>query len=138
MYVVYESPLQMLCDAPSRYMEEPEAMEFLSAVPTTWDETHAINGQVGEYVTVARRRGTEWYVGSMSNWSARTLPLSFEFLPPGTYDATIFRDGANADKHGSDFAVERRSITQTDTVMLRLAPGGGWVARISETHHPPD
>jgi alpha-glucosidase len=64
MNVVFESPLQMLSDSPSNYMREPEAMEFPSAGPSTWDETRALGGRIGEYVAVARRSGQDWYVGA--------------------------------------------------------------------------
>src|SRR5208337_5534947 len=75
MYVVYESPLQMLSDSPSNYLREPEVMEFLGPVPTEWDETRALDGRIAEYVAVARRNGSDWYVGVMNNWTPRELEI---------------------------------------------------------------
>jgi alpha-glucosidase len=133
MYVVYESPLQMLCDAPSNYIKEPEIMEFLSPVPTTWQETRALNGKVGQYVTVARRHGADWYVGSMTSWSPRDITLDFSFLPPGSYNATIYRDAVNAARYGSDYRREQKNVSPRDTMTIHLAPGGGWAARVMKT-----
>jgi alpha-glucosidase len=130
MYVIYESPLQMLSDSPSSYQREPEMMEFLAAVPTTWDETRVLDAKIGEHVTVARKKGTDWYIGSMTNWTPRDLELKLSFLPPGRHEVTIYSDGINADRFASDY---RRSITQAgpgDVLKIHLAPGGGWTARI--------
>lgn len=130
MYVVYESPLQMLADDPSEYLREPETMEFLAAVPTVWDETHALAAEVGGYVLIARRRGAEWYVGGMTNGSARTLSLDLSFLGEGRYTLDSWSDGINADRNASDYRKETRSVTRADRVEVRLAPGGGYAARI--------
>ena len=101
MYVVFESPLQMLADAPSNYLREPESLEFLSAVPTVWDETRVLDARVGEYILLARRHGKEWYVGAMTNWTARDLDVDLSFLGSGAYQADIYHDGSNADRVGS-------------------------------------
>jgi alpha-glucosidase len=130
MYVVYESPLQMLADSPSEYLRETESMEFLSAVPTVWDETHALAGQVGGYALVARRRGAEWYVGAMSNGTARTLTLDLSFLGAGRFTMDSWSDGINADRDGMDYRRETRAVSRSDRLELRLAPGGGFAARI--------
>jgi alpha-glucosidase len=133
MYVVYESPLQMLADSPSNYLREPECMEFLSAVPTTWDETRALDGRIGQYVLVARRKGAEWYVGAMTNDSARTLPLDLSFLGDGAYTLDAWSDGPNAARNGMDYVKQTQSVTRDSHVELHLAPGGGWAARIRRT-----
>ena len=99
MYVVYEAPLQMLSDSPSNYLREPEILDFLGAVPTTWDETKALVGNIGEYVVVARRNGSDWYVGAMTDWTPRELELDFSFLPDGNFTADTYQDGANADRN---------------------------------------
>jgi alpha-glucosidase len=130
MYVVFESPLQMLADSPSNYLREPEAMEFLSAVPTEWDETKALDGHIGEYVVVARRSGQDWYVGAMSNWTARDVEVDFSFLPPGNYNVDAYEDGVNADRMASDFKMTSTQVNQTTKLKIHLAPGGGWAARI--------
>src|SRR5437667_8451081 len=85
MYVVFESPLQMLSDSPANYMREPEAMEFLAPVPSTWDETKALDGKISEYVAVARRSGRDWYVGAMTDWTARDLEIDLAFLTEGKF-----------------------------------------------------
>jgi alpha-glucosidase len=138
MYVVYESPLQMLADSPSNYLREPECTEFIARVPTVWDETRALDAKVGDYVLVARRMGDVWYVGAMTDWSPRELTLSLSFLPAGEYRIEIFQDGPNAHRHGNDYKRVYRIITHRDSVQIKLAPGGGWVARIESLLAPGD
>jgi alpha-glucosidase len=130
MYVVFESPLQMLADSPSNYLREPESMEFLSAVPTVWDETRILDAKVGEYILLARRRGNEWYVGAMTNWTARNLDVDLSFLGSREYQASIYRDGPNADHVGIDYQREVRPVSSKAHLRIHLAPGGGWVARL--------
>lgn len=132
MYVVYESPLQMLCDSPSAYLREPETMEFLARVPTVWDETKALDAKVGDYVVVARRNGEEWYVGAMTDWTPRKLEIDFSFLGAGEYTADIYADGVNAARYGSDFKKSTSVIRAGDRLKVKLAPGGGWVARLAK------
>jgi alpha-glucosidase len=130
MYIVYESPLQMLADSPSHYRREAATMEFLSAVPTVWDETIVLDAEVARYVVVARKYRDVWYVGGMTDWSARSLEIHCEFLDPGEYTAQIYSDGPNADRYASDFQKHIRSITRKDWLQINMAAGGGWVARI--------
>ncbi len=130
MYVVYESPLQMLSDSPSNYLREPEAMEFLAAVPTEWDESKALDGKIAEYVAVARRNGSDWYVGAMNNWTARELEIDFSFLPEGRFEMSAYQDGENADRLGSDYKLLKMPVTRTTKLKIRLAPGGGWAAHL--------
>jgi len=132
MYVVYESPLQMLCDSPSSYEREPEVLSFLSAVPTVWDETMALDAKVGDYLAVARKSGRDWYVGAMTNWTPRALEIKLDFLDDGTYEAEIYADGTNADRFASDFRKEVRLVGRGDVLKIDLAPGGGWAARITK------
>jgi len=128
MYVVYESPLQMLADSPTHYSEQPECMEFLAAVPTVWDEIRVLNAKVGEYLTVARRRGDTWYIGSMTNWTSRDFEIDLTFLSAGTYTMTAWADGVNADRYASDFTKRSTTLTNRDKTVIHLAPGGGWAA----------
>jgi alpha-glucosidase len=128
MYVVYESPLQMLCDSPSMYLREPEVMEFLSVVPTTWDETRALNAKAADYLTVARKKGDDWYIGSMTDWTPRDFDIDLSFLGEGKCQALIFADGINADRVGSDYTKTKRDVTKSDRLTIHLAPGGGWAA----------
>ncbi|MFB0516726.1 MAG: glycoside hydrolase family 97 protein [Candidatus Neomarinimicrobiota bacterium] len=130
MYVVYESPLQMLCDSPSHYLAESECLEFLAKVPTVWDETRVLEARVSDYVLVARRSGIEWYLGAMTDWTARELEVDLSFLGEGSYAMEIFRDGVNADRYGNDYKKEVRSVDRSDKLTIRMAPGGGWAARI--------
>lgn len=130
MYVIYESPLQMLSDSPSNYLREPEAMEFLAPVPSVWDETVVLDAKIGEYAAVARRHGKDWYVGAMTNWSGREVELRFDFLPQGQFAMTSYEDGVNADRAGSDYRMKKTRVTRQTVLKVRLAPGGGWAARI--------
>ncbi len=130
MYVVYESPLQMLADSPTHYLREPECMDFLATVPTVWDETHALDGQVGEYIVVARRHGREWYVGAMTNWTPRDLLVNFSFLGQGKYQLQAYQDGRNADRCAMDFKRLFKTIDAEHRESIHLAPGGGWAARV--------
>ena len=130
MYVVYEAPLQMLSDTPSNYLREPEAMEFLSAVPTVWDETKVLDAKISQYVLLARRNGSDWYVGAMTDWTPRDLELDFSFLPDGTFTADTYEDGVNADRNASDFKKSTQQVTKSTKLKIHLAPGGGFAARI--------
>ncbi len=130
MYVVYESPLQMLADNPTLYMREPECMAFLSKVPTVWDETKVLQAKLGDYIAVARRNGQEWYVGAMTDWTPREMELHFDFLDKGMYTAEIYRDGVNAHRNGNDYKRIETSIENGQKLKIYLAPGGGWAARI--------
>ena len=130
MYVVYEAPLQMLADSPSHYLREPEVMEFLKPVPTVWDETRVLAAQLGDYVSIARRRGQEWYIGAMTDWTSRTLEIDFSFLPAGRFRMVVYEDGPNADKMGHDYKVTMKDVDRTKKLTINLASGGGWAARI--------
>jgi len=129
-YIIFEAPLQMLADNPTIYMKEQECTDFITKVPTTFDETIPLDSKVGEYVTLARRKGSTWYVGAMTNWTSRALTLDCGFLPPGTYQAEIFRDGLNADRDATDYVREVIKVSPGDKLLLKLQGGGGWVARI--------
>ena len=130
MYVVYESPLQMLADSPSHYLKEKECLEFLSRVPCVWDETHVLDARVADYVLMARKSGEEWYLGGMTDGSSRELTADMSFLPEGEFEAAILKDGLNAHRYGSDYKKEIISLSNKDKLKIKLAPGGGWVARI--------
>jgi alpha-glucosidase len=133
MYVVYESPLQMLADVPSNYRREPEAMAFLGPVPAVWDETVVIDGRIGEYVLLARRAANgDWYVGAMTDWTSRELTLDLTFLGDGTHRMEVWQDGPNAARFGEDFIRFGRDVQRGDQVTVPMAPGGGWVARIRQ------
>ena len=130
MYVVYESPLQMLADSPSNYLRETECMEFLAKVPTVWDQTKVLDARVADYVLVARKNGAEWYVGAMTDWTARELTVDFSFLAPGRHTIAIYKDGINADRYGNDYKKQIANVSAGDKMKIKLAPGGGWAAII--------
>lgn len=129
-YIVFEAPLGMLADNPTAYMREQECTNFIAGVPTVFNDTKALDGQVGQYVTIARQHGLTWYVGAMTNWTNRDLQLDLSFLDDGTYEAEIFKDGMNADRDATDYTREVITVTKNNKLTLSLAPGGGWVARI--------
>jgi alpha-glucosidase len=124
MYVVFESPLSMLSDYPEIYDHTPE-MEFLEKVPTVWDETRVLNGEPAQYVTIARRQGSNWFLGAMTSWDARDLEIPLAFLGAGEFEAQIFADGADADKVATRVAVSKKHVRAEDKLTLYLTPGGG-------------
>ena len=131
MYTMYDAPLQMLSDSPTAYMKNQECTDFIAAVPTTFDETIPMESVVGEYCTVAKRKGNDWWIASMTNWTPRELTLSFDFLPKGKeYKMEIFQDGVNADTEATDYKKTALSVTSDSKVKITMAPGGGWTARI--------
>lgn len=130
LYVLFESPLQMLCDSPSNYLRTPEFTSFIAAVPTVWDQTVALDAAVGEYAAVARRNGDKWYIGAITDWTPRTLQAQLSFLGEGRYRMTVLEDGINADRVAHDFRVRTCEVTRNDTIDLPMAPGGGWAAII--------
>jgi len=131
-YVIFDAPLAMLCDSPSNYMEEPQCTKFIAGIPTVWDETLVLNGRIAEYITMARRIGDDWYIGSMTGYDAMDMELELSFLPKGEYSVTIFKDGINSDRAARDFAVQNLTVTAGDKIKLHMAPGGGWAARLTK------
>lgn len=130
MYIVFEAPLGMLSDNPTAYKKEQESTNFISKIPTTFDETVALDGKVGQFVAIARRKGDTWYAGAMSNWTPRELTIDFSFLGDGTYEAEIFRDGINADRDATDYKREVIAVTKADKKTFQLMNGGGLAMRI--------
>jgi alpha-glucosidase len=130
MYVVYESPLQMLADSPSRYLQEPETMEFLGPVPTVWDETKVLDAKIGDYVIIARRHGSQWWIGAMTDWTARDLELDLSFLPPGSFQMVAYQDGVNSSRLGNDYKKTTSQVSKSTKLKIHLASGGGWAAQI--------
>lgn len=131
LYMVFDSPLNMLCDAPTNYEREDECTRFIAQVPTVWDETLAPAGVVGQYVVMARRSGDVWYVGAVTNWTARDVVLDLSFLPEGgNYEVELFRDGINADRIATDYKREVKAVPADRRLQVRLQPGGGCAARI--------
>src|SRR5205085_10876918 len=112
-----------------------ETMDFLRTVPTVWDETRVLDGRIGDYVVVARRKGTDWFVGAMTDWTPRELDVDLSFLasraPRGGWEMTAFADGADADQVATRYMRSTSAVGKATRLKIKLAPGGGWVARIS-------
>ncbi|KUJ59386.1 Retaining alpha-galactosidase [Flavobacteriaceae bacterium CRH] len=126
LYTIFEAPLQMMADSPTAYMKEQESTNFIAKVPTTFDETISLNGEVGKFVSIARRKATTWYLGSITNWDSREITIDFSFLEKGKkFEAEIFSDGLNADKAAVDYKREIITVDSTTKLTYRLASGGG-------------
>jgi len=133
MFVVYDSPTQIFSGNPSEGWREPEFMEFLGGIPTTWDETLILNASVGEYIVTARKKENNWYIGGMGDWSERDLTIKFDFLETEIYTATICKDGINADRYAADYVFERNvQVKRNDELKIHLAPGGGFMIRLDK------
>ena len=125
-YVVFDAPFTMLCDAPTNYEREPECTAFIASIPTVWDETIALDGRIGEYVVMARRSGSKWYIAAMTDWNARELTIEIpEAIPDGAV-ATLWCDGINADRSGEDYSKETVHL-EGGCITVDLAPGGACV-----------
>ena len=131
MYVVLENHLTSLCDKPEAYEGQP-GFEVLRTVPGTWDEIRVPLAEFNKYVTVARRSGTDWWVGTLNDGTARTLNLKLDFLEDGKYQAEIYTDAPDADENPNHLNKETRTVTRKDVIELPLAADGGSVLRISK------
>jgi alpha-glucosidase len=130
MYTTFEAPLQMLADSPTKYMQNQECTDFIAQIPTTFDETIALDGQLGQYTVIARRKGTTWYLAAMTDWRPRDLTVDLSFLTPGQHQADIFADGVNAAKEATDYRHIRQTVSSADRLTVHLSFGGGWTAII--------
>ena len=118
----------MVSDVPSAYANQP-SFQFIKDVPTSWDETRVLNGMPGEFVTIVRRHGDEWYLGSVTNWTARDLQVSLGFLGNDRYKAEIYEDAADAGQSPKHVSIRQQSVRNSDTLTLPLATGGGCAIR---------
>ncbi|MBN2030278.1 glycoside hydrolase family 97 protein [bacterium] len=130
MYVIYESPLQMVVDTPDSNRSRLY-IDFLRAVPTTWDTTIVLNGRVGDYITIARKYGKEWFIGSMTDWTARELSIPLNFLKEGEYTTDIFMDHPNIELYPKAIIYRNSTVQPSDILTVPLIPGGGYVARLT-------
>ncbi len=130
MYVVYEAPLQMLCESPSRYRQEQETVDFITSIPTTWDETRVIEAAVSDYIVIARRKGEDWFLAAMTDDTPREFNIKLDFLSEGAYDMEVFKDGINAGNYAEDYKREMKKVKKNDVLELNLVGGGGWIAQI--------
>jgi alpha-glucosidase len=129
LFVVFESPFEMVSDYPEAYAGQKE-LAFISPVPTSWDETRVLNARVGDYVTIARRRGAEWYIGSISGWHAADLEIPLNFLRPGRYIAEIYSDASDAAENPMHTTLERKPVSQSTILKAQLVSGGGLAVRL--------
>jgi len=132
MYAIFEAPLQMLSDNPTIYMREQESTDFIAAIPTTFNQTVSLDGKVGDFISMARRKGATWYAGAMTNWVPREITMDLSFLGDGTYRATIFEDGVNANRDATDYIRKVITVTAKDKLAIKMASGGGWAARFEK------
>lgn len=130
-YVIFESPLNMLCDNPTNYMKEPLCTSFIAKIPTVWDETVALSAEVAKHIVVARRNGSDWYIGGMTDWDKRAVEVDLSFLPAGTYKVEYFVDGINADKVAMDYKHGEAPFKSGEKLTVHMAPGGGFAAKLS-------
>ncbi len=128
MYAVYEAAIQMVADHPGAYRDQP-AFEFIKNAPATWDETKVLNGLPGEFVTIARRHGKEWFMGSMTNWTARKIEVPLSFLGAGQYRAEIYADAADADRLPKNVSIQKKTVDRSGHLTVEMAPGGGCAVR---------
>ena len=130
MFVVYDSPLQIFSGNISQGLKEPEFMELLGSIPTTWNETKILQGKVGEYIVTARKKGDDWYIGALNNSVPRDIPLQLDFLNDGNYKTTICKDGLNAHNYGADYELIEKMFQKNEAVTIHLVPGGGFIMRL--------
>lgn len=131
LYIVFESPLQMLADSPSNYIKEPETTDFIVKIPVVWDDIKVLDAKIGEYLLLARRSGKEWFIGALTSWKSRDMNIDLSFLPAGSYKLEIFQDGVNADRYASDYKHIIITVNAGDKMKIHLAPGGGYAAVLS-------
>jgi alpha-glucosidase len=134
MFIVYDSPMQIFSGNPSQGMMEPAYMELLGSIPTVWDTTLVVTAALGDYIVSARKKNEEWFIGGMTDWSPRELSVPLSFLDDGAYEATICEDGINADRYPSDYRIDTLRLGNKDSLNIRMAPGGGYIARLRKLH----
>jgi alpha-glucosidase len=133
MYVIFDQYLGFVSDAPTEYRKFPEILEFLSTVPTVWDKTVPLKAEFGQYILTAKQTGDDWYVGAMTNWTARDIEVDFSFLTPGRfYEAYIIKDGANANTYPARTAIEEPTVTSETKLTISMARGGGFAIRLKD------
>jgi alpha-glucosidase len=130
LFVIMASPMQMLPDSPSDYYREKECTEFISKIPVEWDDLKVLHAKIGEHTVLARKNGDDWYLGAITNWDSKEFEIGFDFLEDGEYQMEFIEDGINADTRAIDYLKKSKKITKGDSIKIKLAPGGGWVARI--------
>jgi alpha-glucosidase len=131
LFIILSSPMEMLPDSPSDYYREKECTDFLAQIPVEWDETRLLQGKISKYTVLARRAGEVWYVGAITNEDERTFELQTDFLKQGSYQLEAIEDGINANTRASDYRKTDKMFQSGEVLKIKLAKGGGWVARIT-------
>jgi len=128
LFPLFEAPVQMLCDSPTQYRTAPECTAFLTKVPTVWDDTVGVAGEIGKYAAVARRKGGRWWLGAITNWEAREIMLPTGFLGDGEWVVEAFEDAPDADVNAEHYVRRTFIVKSGEPIKAKLAPGGGFAA----------
>jgi alpha-glucosidase len=128
-FVIYESPLTVVCDHPGNILNQPGS-DFLKIVPTVWDEIRFIGGYPGDYVAIAKRNGSGWFIGVMNNSTGKTIDLKLSFLFPGTYELESWADTKNSDKDPKELIKKNQNVKPGETIKVTMAKNGGWIGII--------
>ena len=131
LFPLFEAPVQMLCDSPTQYRTAPECVKFMVDVPTVWDETVGVAGGIGRFAVVARRKGTDWWLGAITNWEKRDIEIPTAFLGSGEWKVELFEDASDSDKNAENYIKREFSVKADEKIKMRLAPGGGLAARFT-------
>ena len=129
MYTVFESPLQMMCESPTIYKKEQETVDFITQIPTTWDETVVLKAKLSDYIVIARRNGENWYLAAMTDWTARNFEIDLSFLDnDANYNVQVYKDGINADRNAMDYKFEKMTLNNKSKMNISMSRGGGFSA----------
>ena len=131
LFPIFEGPVQMLCDSPTMYRKNKECTDFLVKIPTVWDETVGVAGEIGKFSSIARRKGSDWWLGAITDWEKRELELPTKFLGEGEWKVEAFEDADDADVNAEHYVRREFTVKAGDSIKVRLAPGGGFAARFS-------
>ena len=124
LFVVLESPLEMVSDYPEQYKGQKD-FDFIKQVPCTWDEVHVIDGLPMQFISLARRSGNDWYIGSITNWNERDTKLPLSFLGPGKYVAEIYADASDSATNTTHTTISKRPVDRSTVLDVHMVSGGG-------------
>lgn len=132
MFVIYESPIQLFSGNPSQGLREPDFMKLLGSIPTTWDETRIIEAKLADYIITARKKGNDWFIAGMTDWTTREFALNLDFLDDKNYAAELCTDGINAATYPADYIISKFNYKKGDPLQIKMAPGGGFLLKLSK------
>ncbi len=132
MYISYYAPFSMVGDAPDTYLSDKNCISLISSIPTTWDDSHPVEGKIDEYLVMARKKGEDWFISGLNNEKERDVSIGFDFLDEGKYMATVFSDGINANKVGTDYTIKTIEVTNKSKFNTHMAVGGGFVISLKK------